>query len=103
MLATVKQKFEYTRVQISRPGIMTKVCVDANWTKSMEQQLIDRIYECAFAPEFWPGVLDKIAQVALAQITIQSGGKSPTMPNSTVPAIGNGLPGCNHAKGNPKH
>jgi len=29
-----------------------------------QQQLIDRIYECAFAPEFWPGVLDDLAQIA---------------------------------------
>jgi DNA-binding CsgD family transcriptional regulator len=30
----------------------------------MIQQLIDRIYECAFAPDSWPGVLDKIAGIA---------------------------------------
>jgi DNA-binding CsgD family transcriptional regulator len=30
----------------------------------MDQQLIDRIYECAFAPELWPGVLDELAQIA---------------------------------------
>jgi hypothetical protein len=27
----------------------------------MDQQLIDRLYECSFAPEFWPGVLDELA------------------------------------------
>jgi DNA-binding NarL/FixJ family response regulator len=27
----------------------------------MSQNLIDRIYECAFAPEFWPDVLDELA------------------------------------------
>ncbi|QBR71909.1 helix-turn-helix transcriptional regulator [Beijerinckiaceae bacterium] len=29
----------------------------------MDQQLIDRIYECSFAPELWPGVLDELAQI----------------------------------------
>jgi len=29
--------------------------------------LIDRIYECAFAPEFWPGVLDELAKIAGAR------------------------------------
>ncbi len=33
----------------------------------MDQQLIDRIYECAFAPEFWPGMLDDLAQIADAR------------------------------------
>jgi hypothetical protein len=28
----------------------------------MDPQLIDRIYECAFAPECWPGVLDELAK-----------------------------------------
>ena len=32
--------------------------------KSMDSQLIDRIYECSFAPEFWPGVLDELAKIA---------------------------------------
>jgi hypothetical protein len=30
----------------------------------MDPQLIDRIYECSFAPEFWPGVLDELAKIA---------------------------------------
>lgn len=30
----------------------------------MNPDLIDRIYECAFAPEFWPGVLDELARIA---------------------------------------
>lgn len=30
----------------------------------MDPGLIDRIYECAFAPEFWPGVLDELAKIA---------------------------------------
>ena len=33
----------------------------------MDQQLIDRIYECSFAPEFWPGVLDELAKIADAR------------------------------------
>lgn len=33
----------------------------------MDQRLIDRIYECSFAPEFWPGVLDELAEIAGAR------------------------------------
>ena len=33
----------------------------------MDQLLIDQIYECAFAPEFWPGMLDKLAQATDAR------------------------------------
>ncbi|WOJ91654.1 hypothetical protein RZS28_19565 (plasmid) [Methylocapsa polymorpha] len=33
----------------------------------MDQRLIDRIYECAFAPGLWPGVLDELAQIADAR------------------------------------
>jgi DNA-binding CsgD family transcriptional regulator len=33
----------------------------------MDQQLIDRIYECAFGPECWPGVLDELARIADAR------------------------------------
>lgn len=33
----------------------------------MDQTLIDRIYECAFAPEFWPGVLEELAKIAEAR------------------------------------
>ncbi len=33
----------------------------------MDPQLIDRIYECSFAPELWPGVLDELAQIADAR------------------------------------
>jgi hypothetical protein len=32
----------------------------------MDQQLIDRIYECSFLPELWPGVLDELARIAEA-------------------------------------
>jgi hypothetical protein len=32
----------------------------------MHAQLVDRIYECSFVPEFWPGVLD-LAKVATAR------------------------------------
>ena len=33
----------------------------------MDQQLIDRIYECAFGPECWPGVLDELSRIADAR------------------------------------
>jgi hypothetical protein len=33
----------------------------------VDQQLIDHIYECSFAPEFWPGVLDELAKIAGAR------------------------------------
>ena len=33
----------------------------------MDQKFIDRIYECSFAPECWPGVLDELAQIAGAR------------------------------------
>ena len=33
----------------------------------MDQQLIDRIYECSVAPELWPSVLDELAQIAGAR------------------------------------
>lgn len=33
----------------------------------MSETLVDRIYECAFAPEHWPGVLDELAKIADAQ------------------------------------
>lgn len=33
----------------------------------MNQHLIDRIYECSFAPELWPAVLDELAQIADAR------------------------------------
>jgi DNA-binding CsgD family transcriptional regulator len=33
----------------------------------MDSDLVDRIYECAFAPEFWPGVLDELAKIADAR------------------------------------
>ncbi len=33
----------------------------------MDPQLIDRIYECAFAPECWPGVLDELTAIADAK------------------------------------
>jgi DNA-binding CsgD family transcriptional regulator len=31
---------------------------------SMDPQLIDRIYECSFVPELWPGVLDELGHIA---------------------------------------
>jgi hypothetical protein len=33
----------------------------------MDQDLIDRIYECAFAPDTWPRVLDEISGIAGAR------------------------------------
>jgi DNA-binding CsgD family transcriptional regulator len=33
----------------------------------MDEQLIDRIYECSFAPDLWPGVLDALARAADAR------------------------------------
>jgi DNA-binding CsgD family transcriptional regulator len=33
----------------------------------MDQRLIDRIYECSFASELWPGVLDELAKIADAR------------------------------------
>lgn len=30
----------------------------------MKTELIDRIYECSFVPELWPGVLDELASLA---------------------------------------
>ncbi|MFO1126801.1 MAG: helix-turn-helix transcriptional regulator [Methylocystis sp.] len=33
----------------------------------MDQQLVDRIYECAFVPEMWPDVLREIAKIATAR------------------------------------
>lgn len=30
----------------------------------MDQKLVDEIYECSFAPELWPNVLDRLAQIA---------------------------------------
>ncbi len=33
----------------------------------MEEGLIDRIYECAFVPEYWPKVLDSLSEIATAR------------------------------------
>jgi DNA-binding CsgD family transcriptional regulator len=33
----------------------------------MKAELIDRIYECSFVPELWPGVLDELAQMAASR------------------------------------
>jgi len=33
----------------------------------MTQDLVDRIYECAFAPELWPDVFDSLARIADAR------------------------------------
>jgi hypothetical protein len=29
----------------------------------MDQKIVDDIYECSFAPELWPKVLDQLAQI----------------------------------------
>jgi DNA-binding CsgD family transcriptional regulator len=29
----------------------------------MDSQVVDRIYECSFVPELWPGVLDELARI----------------------------------------
>jgi DNA-binding CsgD family transcriptional regulator len=36
-------------------------------TAYMQDDLIDRIYECSFVPELWPQVLDELAQLAHAR------------------------------------
>jgi DNA-binding CsgD family transcriptional regulator len=33
----------------------------------LSETLVDRIYECAFAPEHWPGVFDELAKIAGAR------------------------------------
>src|ERR1035438_6431047 len=33
----------------------------------MDSRLIDRIYECSFVPELWPGVLGELAAIATAR------------------------------------
>jgi DNA-binding CsgD family transcriptional regulator len=30
----------------------------------MDQNLVDEIYECSFAPEYWPSVLDRLARIS---------------------------------------
>jgi hypothetical protein len=35
--------------------------------RPLSETLIDRIYECAFAPEHWPGVFDELAKIAGAR------------------------------------
>ena len=33
----------------------------------MQTDLIDRIYECSFVPDLWPGVLDELAELTDAR------------------------------------
>jgi DNA-binding CsgD family transcriptional regulator len=33
----------------------------------MDEKLVDRIYECSFAPELWPDVLERLGQIADAE------------------------------------
>jgi DNA-binding CsgD family transcriptional regulator len=35
--------------------------------RPLSETLVDHIYECAFAPEHWPGVFDKLAKIADAR------------------------------------
>jgi len=35
---------------------------------SMDEQLVDQIYESAFVPELWPSVLERLAHIAGAQV-----------------------------------
>lgn len=45
----------------------------------MDSQLIDRIYECSFVPDLWPGVLDELAQIIDAPrgtLLVHNGGAS---------------------------
>jgi hypothetical protein len=32
----------------------------------MDPQLVDRIYECSFVPELWPGILEELGRIAEA-------------------------------------
>jgi hypothetical protein len=41
----------------------------------LDLNLIDRVYECAFAPEFWPGVLDEFAKISDARGRHVGGGE----------------------------
>ena len=36
-------------------------------THDLQPDLIDRIYECSFVPELWPGVLDTLAHLVDAR------------------------------------
>jgi hypothetical protein len=36
-------------------------------SQTLSETLTDRIYECAFAPEHWPGVFDELAKIADAR------------------------------------
>jgi hypothetical protein len=36
-------------------------------SNALSETVIDRIYECAFAPEHWPGVFDDLAKIAEAR------------------------------------
>ena len=36
-------------------------------SRPLSETLVDRIYECAFAPEHWPGVFDELAKIADAR------------------------------------
>ncbi len=36
----------------------------------MDPDLVDRIYECSFVPEQWPGVLDEVGRIAEAEASL---------------------------------
>jgi DNA-binding CsgD family transcriptional regulator len=48
------------RLRVRSPGPSSGV-------ESLTETLVDRIYECAFAPEHWPGVFDELAKIADAR------------------------------------
>ena len=54
----------------------------------MDFTLVDRIYECAFAPEFWPNVLDEVARLTDARagliLTANMDGRKPRWTSSEV-------------------
>ena len=50
---------------ISETWYNTFVAYDVNRDKrSMDSELVDRIYESSFVPELWPGVLDELGRIA---------------------------------------
>jgi DNA-binding CsgD family transcriptional regulator len=49
------------------PATSRQVLAALRRSKALSETLIDRIYECAFAPEHWPGVFDELAKIADAR------------------------------------
>jgi DNA-binding CsgD family transcriptional regulator len=48
-------------------AISRQVLAASAGVRPLSETLIDRIYECAFAPEHWPGVFDELAKIADAR------------------------------------